>query len=60
MKMKKITNYKIQITNKLQITNYKLQTTCLSKKRQLLNYNVRNYNRNGVFEVDQGLNQRIS
>jgi len=41
--MKKITNYKIQITNKLQITNYKLQTMHLPKKSQVLNYNIQNY-----------------
>jgi hypothetical protein len=40
--MKKITNYKIQITNKSQITNYKLQTMHLPKKRRLPNYNVQN------------------
>ncbi len=41
--MNKITNYKIQITNKLQITNYKLQTIHLPKERQVPNDNVRNY-----------------
>jgi hypothetical protein len=58
--MKKITNYKIQITNKAPVykkgrcrmTNYKLQTMRLSKKRRLLNFNVQK--NKGSYGLHQG------
>jgi hypothetical protein len=58
--MKKITNYKIQISNKLQITNYKFQTMHLCpKKKQVQNHNIQNHKGIGVFEVNQALNRLI-
>jgi len=50
----KITNYKIQITNKIQNTNYKLQTMDLSKKGQLSNRNIQNYQVKGSHGLHQG------
>jgi hypothetical protein len=38
------------------LENYKLQVT---NYKQITNYNVQNYKKNGVFEVDQSLNQLI-
>jgi len=55
----KITNYKIQITNKLQITKYKLQTMHLSKKSAGAELQITNYKQCACLKKGQVLNENI-